>query len=193
VAATGTGRRRTGTGSAATGTVGGPPRPSRRRLASPAVDDRHARHRRADADPRRRPSDGFRTGSAARFQRLVGDALALAPTGLLRYLDDLEIVVDLVPPVEDLGRGVSGDPPPPLAVYEPADRRSGRGGDGGGDGGRDGQPPASTDRVRLYRRPLEARARSASDLKSLVLETVVAELADHHGLGDDDLDELGWG
>jgi predicted Zn-dependent protease with MMP-like domain len=153
------------------------------------VDDRHARHRRADADPRRRPSDGFRTGSAARFQRLVGDALALAPPGLLRYLADVEIVVDLVPPVADLNAGVGGDPSPPLAVYEAAGRRSGR----RGDGGRDGQPPASTDRVRLYRRPLEARARSAADLKSLVLETVVAELADHHGLSDDDLDELGWG
>ncbi len=156
-----------------------------------AVDDRHARHRRADADPRRRPSDGFRTGSAARFERLVGDALALAPAGLLRYLDDVEIVIDLVPPVDDPGRGDGGDPSPPLAVYEVAGgkhpRRGGRAG-----GGRARPPAATTDRIRLFRRPLEARARSAADLTSLVLEAVVTELADHHGLSDDDLDEFGW-
>jgi predicted Zn-dependent protease with MMP-like domain len=158
-----------------------------------AVDDRHARHRRADADPRRRPNDGFRAGSAARFERLVGDALSLAPIGLLRYLDDLEIVVDLVPPVTHPARrgGVDAEPPP-LAVYEEAggrsDARRGRAVDG-----QDQQAPAASDRVRLFRRPLEARARSAADLKTLVLEAVVAELADHHGLSDDDLDALGWG
>jgi predicted Zn-dependent protease with MMP-like domain len=136
------------------------------------VDDRHARHRRADADPRRRPSDGFRTGSAARFERLVGDALALAPPGLLRYLDDLEIVIDLVPPVTGPPRRRDDDQAPLLAVYEAG---------------------AGADRVRLFRRPLEARARNAADLRALVLEAVVTELADHHGLSDDDLDELGWG
>jgi predicted Zn-dependent protease with MMP-like domain len=136
------------------------------------VDDRHARHRRADADPRRRPSDGFRAGTAARFERLVGDALALAPPGLLRYLDDLQIVIDLVPPVSDAAHRPGDDPTPLLAHYETG---------------------APADRVRLYRRPLEARARNAADLRSLVLEAVVTELADHHGLSDDDLDELGWG
>lgn len=149
------------------------------------VDDRHARHRRADADPRRRPSDGFRTGSAARFQRLVGDALALAPSGLLRYLDEVEIVVELIPPID--AERDDGDTPP-LAVYEAA-----RGASGHRSGAAGARAGASSDRVRLFRRPLETRARSAADLKALVLEAVVTELADHHGLSDDDLDELGWG
>jgi predicted Zn-dependent protease with MMP-like domain len=158
----------------------------------PPVDDRHARHRRADADPRRRPSDGFRTGSSARFDRLVGDALALAPIGLLRYLDDLEIVVDDVPPVAEPARRAADDAAPLLAVYEVAgggrDRRRGDGsGDGRGPGGE-----VAADRIRLFRRPLEARARSATELKSLVLEAVVDQLAEHHGLSDDDLDDLGW-
>jgi predicted Zn-dependent protease with MMP-like domain len=145
------------------------------------VDDRHARHRRADADPRRRPSDGFRADSAARFERLVGDALALAPVGLLRYLDDLEIVIELVPPVP------SGLPvPPPLARYEAAGAGRQRGETAAGAGA------AAGDRIRLYRRPLEARARNTADLRSLVLEAVVSQLADHHGLSEDDLDELGW-
>jgi predicted Zn-dependent protease with MMP-like domain len=162
----------------------------------PPVDDRHARHRRADADPRRRPSDGFRTGSSARFDRLVGDALALAPIGLLRYLDDLEIVVDDVPPVAEPGRRAADDPTPLLAVYEEASgsdprhdpRRDDRRGDGRGPG-----DEVAADRIRLFRRPLEARAHNATELKSLVLEAVVDQLAQHHGLSDDDLDDLGWG
>jgi predicted Zn-dependent protease with MMP-like domain len=158
----------------------------------PPVDDRHARHRRADADPRRRPSDGFRTGSSARFDRLVGDALALAPIGLLRYLDDLEIVVDDVPPVAEPGRRAADDPTPLLAVYEETSgsdpRRDDRRGDGRGPG-----DEVAADRIRLFRRPLEARAHNATELKSLVLEAVVDQLAQHHGLSDDDLDDLGWG
>jgi predicted Zn-dependent protease with MMP-like domain len=155
----------------------------------PSVDDRHARHRRADADPRRRPSDGFRTGSADRFERLVGDALALAPVGLLRYLDDLEIVVEDVPPVADPSRRADDDPGPPLAVYEAAGGGRDRGGRTGAERGRE---VTAADRVRLFRRPLEARARNAAELKSLVLEAVVEQLAEHHGLSDDDLDDLGW-
>ena len=49
------------------------------------------------------------------------------------------------------------------------------------------------DRVTIFRRPLELRARSRRDLAALVRETVVHEIAHHFGIDDDRLDELGWG
>lgn len=44
--------------------------------------DRHARVRRADGDPRRRPPDGFRVADRQRFRQLVVDALSLLPPEL---------------------------------------------------------------------------------------------------------------
>jgi predicted Zn-dependent protease with MMP-like domain len=143
------------------------------------MDDRHARHRRADADRRRRPVDGFRTSSSRRFVRLVDDAVAALPKSLLALLDSIAIVVEDVPPAPSPsdGRGLT-------SAYEIAARDA---------------PPSSAvdglaaaDRIVLYRRPLEARAASADDLTALVQAAVVTDLADHLGLTDDDLDELGW-
>jgi predicted Zn-dependent protease with MMP-like domain len=49
------------------------------------------------------------------------------------------------------------------------------------------------DRITLFRRPLEARARNQRELADIVRETVVHEIAHHFGIDDDHLDELGWG
>ena len=48
------------------------------------------------------------------------------------------------------------------------------------------------DRIVLFRRPIEARARSDADLADLVREVVVHEVAHYFGIDDDRLDELGW-
>lgn len=137
--------------------------------------DRHARHRRADSDPGRRPTDGFRASSAQRFGRLVRDAVGSLPRPLLAYLDGVHIAVDELPPVApddteviQLGTWV-GAARRPVAGLRP-----------------------SPDRIILYRRPLEARARSQRDLIDVIREALVHELADHHGLSDDELGSLGW-
>lgn len=139
--------------------------------------DRHARHRRPDSDPRRRPSDGFRVTSAARFDRLVRDAVGSLPPPLLRLLDGARIVVGELPPIapDDADDAIS------LSTYAAGHHDAKRSA---------GLPPA--DQIILYRRPLEARARDQHDLFHLIRETVVHALADHHGLGDDQLDDLGW-
>ena len=139
-------------------------------------DDRHGRHRRADPDRRRRPVDGFRVRDLRRFQRLVEDAIAGLPAGLLVHLDGVQLAVTDLPPPD--GPGGRADEVA-LGVYEAAPVRG---------GGRTPRP----DRVTLYRRPLEARATSRPDLADLIRDTVVHELADHLGIDDDRLDELGW-
>lgn len=140
--------------------------------------DRHARHRRTPVDPRRRPVDGFRARDLERFHRLVDDAVDSLPLELLDYLDNVSITVAEVPPHDDL----DGEETILLGLYQgvPQTER----------GFLDASLP---DRITLYRRPIELRARSKQELADIVRETVVHELAHHFGIEDDRLDELGWG
>jgi len=142
------------------------------------VRDRHARHRRTDADHRRRPADGFRALDAARFERLASEALASLPGELPGYLDNVQVTVEEVPPPDPAGRGDEVL----LGVYEGVPRTE-----------RELGAAALPDRITLYRRPLEVRARTKHELYELVRETVVHEIAHHLGIDDDRLDELGWG
>jgi predicted Zn-dependent protease with MMP-like domain len=140
--------------------------------------DRHARHRRRPADVRRRPIDGFRTLSAARFERVVEQALLTMPEHLLAHLDNVQITVaDVPPPASD-----GGTDEVLLGLYEGVPRTE-----------RDFGAALLPDRITLFRRPLELRARSRRELAELVRETVVHEIAHHFGIDDDRLDELGWG
>ncbi len=134
--------------------------------------DRHARHRRSPDDPRRHPGQGWRAGSAARFDRLVGDALGELPPFILGHLENVAIVVEDVPPGDEVL----------LGLYEGVPRTE-----------RDGWAPPLPDRITLYRRPLEARSRTKEELMLIIAETLVHEIAHPVGIDDDRLDELGWG
>jgi len=140
--------------------------------------ERHARHRRRDVDRRRRPVDGARTRSVDRFARLVDDAIASLPKDFIPYLRDVQVAVAEVPPPDPVGRGDEVL----LGLYEGTPRTL-----------RDIHPPLLPDRITLFRRPLEARARNRRDLADLVRHTVIHEVAHHFGIDDDRLDELGWG
>jgi predicted Zn-dependent protease with MMP-like domain len=147
-------------------------------LRSAAMDDRHARHRRSDADRRRRPVDGFRARDLRRFERLVDDAVGSLPGELLDYLDNVQITIEDVPPADPMGEGDELL----LGLYQGIPRTERELGGGW-----------LPDRITLFRRPLEARARTKRELADIVRETVVHEIAHHFGIDDDRLDELGWG
>lgn len=132
------------------------------------MDDRHARSRATPSDPRHRPIDGFRASSAARFAELVKTALQGLSDKLTAALDGVELRIEEVPPPSAANAAL-------LVRYETAPSSS-------------GQP----DRLRLFRRPLEARARSANDLTALIREATVLELATVLGIDRDRLDEPGW-
>ena len=135
-------------------------------------EDRHGRHRRRVEDPRRHPSQGWRAAGADRFDRLVGDAIAELPPFVMDRVENVAIVVEEVPPTDEVL----------LGLYEGVPRTA-----------RDGWAPVLPDRITLYRRPLEARARTKDELRMLIATTLVHEVAHHHGIDDDRLDELGWG
>ncbi|MGH3440870.1 MAG: metallopeptidase family protein, partial [Nitriliruptorales bacterium] len=140
-------------------------------------DDRHDRRRRGRPDRRRSPSDGYRATRSDRFARLVDDAVATLPREFLDYLDNVQIVVEDVPPANVLGDGDEVL----LGLYQGVPRTE-----------RAADPPVLPDHITLYRRPIEARATSKAELADLVRDVVVHEIAHHFGIDDDRLDELGW-
>jgi predicted Zn-dependent protease with MMP-like domain len=142
------------------------------------MTDRHARFRRADVDRRRRPIDGFRATGARRFDRLIDDAIASLPPDVLAYLDNVQVTVEDVPPAAAPG----ADEQVLLGLYQGIPRTE-----------RELGSSALPDRITLFRRPLEARARNRAELGELVRDTVIHEIAHHFGIDDDRLDELGGG
>ncbi len=103
---------------------------------------------------------------------MVGEAIGELPPFILGHLQNVAIVVEDVPPGDEVL----------LGLYEGVPRTV-----------RDGFLPPLPDRITLYRRPLEARALHKDELMHLIIETLVHEIAHHVGIDDDRLDELGWG
>jgi predicted Zn-dependent protease with MMP-like domain len=103
--------------------------------------------------------------------RLVEEAVESIPEQFRERLSNVDFVVEEVPGGELL-----------LGLYQgvPLTER---------DAGYFGVLP---DRIVLFRRPIEARARSDADLAELVREVVIHEVAHYFGIDDDRLDELGW-
>ena len=123
------------------------------------VTDRHGRTTRADNDPRRRPADGYRVRDAARFPRVVADAVAGLPDRLRREVADAQLRIVDVPAV-----GPSTTDEVPLAAF-------------------DGTV------LTVYRRPVESRADSRTTLEEMVMIAVGQAIARHRGWGEapDDL------
>ncbi|MEX0868852.1 MAG: metallopeptidase family protein [Nitriliruptoraceae bacterium] len=134
--------------------------------------ERHARHRRTVSDRRRRPVDGFRTLTAARFDRLVAQALDDLPAAVHAQLANVQITVDDVP---------QDDADVLLGLYEGIPQPD-----------RDFGEAMLPDRITIFRRPIEARAATPRELQEIVRDTVIHEVAHHFGIDDDRLDELGW-
>lgn len=99
----------------------------------------------------------------------------MLPPDIRQRLDNVEIVVEDVPPAEFADEIL-------LGLYEgvPLTERT-------------WGAPLLPDRIRLFRGPLETRAMSAEHLAHEVAVTVLHEIAHHFGIDDDRLDDLGWG
>ncbi|HEX9342592.1 MAG TPA: metallopeptidase family protein [Actinomycetota bacterium] len=116
------------------------------------------------------------TGESA-FMRLVEAAVASIPEEFRQRLDNVEFVVEEIPRGDEVpGEGI------PLGLYlgVPLTERNA------------GYYGVLPDRIVIFRRPIEARARSEAALAALVREVVIHEVAHYFGIDDDRLDELGW-
>jgi predicted Zn-dependent protease with MMP-like domain len=94
------------------------------------------------------------------------------PEWVQERLDNVEILIEPIPP----------DGRPLLGLYEgiPLTHRSG------------GYWGVLPDRITLFRDMLVRAASDEEDLRRLVAETVVHEVAHFFGISDERLDELGW-
>jgi predicted Zn-dependent protease with MMP-like domain len=113
----------------------------------------------------------------AAFMKLVEAAVSSLPERFRERLENVEFVVDETPRGDEVpGAGLL------LGLYQgtPLPARG------------DGWYGSLPDRIMIFRRPIEARARSAVELAELVREVVVHEVAHYFGIDDDRLDELGW-
>ena len=124
-----------------------------------------------------------------RFERLVARALDELPDEVLAMLDNVDVVVEDEPTLEqvaaDRGRGDADDDrhqPTLFGLYEgvPLVERG------------QGYSLVLPDKITIFRGPLERAFRSPQALMREVRVTVVHELGHHLGLDEDRLEELGW-
>ena len=109
-----------------------------------------------------------------RFEELVAEAVDGLPQWVRDRLDNVDILIEEAPPA---------DGPNLLGLYEgiPLTRRG------------SGYFGVMPDRITLFRRTLVGGARNERELKELVSDTVVHEVAHFFGISDERLAELGWG
>jgi predicted Zn-dependent protease with MMP-like domain len=112
-------------------------------------------------------------GSRRRFERLVAEAIDSLPAWVLERLENVDVVIEEEPPDDD---------PDLLGLYEGIPLTE-RGMDYAG---------VLPDRIVLFRRTIEAEAEDDEDLKRIVADTVVHEVAHFFGISDERLRELGW-
>lgn len=108
-----------------------------------------------------------------RFDELVAEALDRLPRWVKQRLDNVAVVVEERPPPDD---------PQLLGVYEGIPLTA-RGQDYYG---------VLPDRIRLFRATIEREAEDEEDVRRVVEETVIHEVAHFFGISDERLHELDW-
>jgi predicted Zn-dependent protease with MMP-like domain len=112
--------------------------------------------------------------SRQEFEDAVADALDTVPPELARLMDNVVVLVEDDPPLDD---------PDLLGLYEGTPLTE-----------RDAWWAAGSlpDRITIFRRPTLAACESWQDVVDEVRVTVVHEIAHHFGIDDQRLHELGW-
>lgn len=120
--------------------------------------------------------------SDRRFRQLVDEALGLVPEEFRPYLAGVPVVIEDWAPDDLLDElGVPEDETL-YGLYSGRALTEGRAESGD-------LPP----RVTIYRGPLLEDCADEADLREEIATTVIHEIAHHFGIGEDRLEELGWG
>lgn len=111
--------------------------------------------------------------SRRRFESLVSDALDELPGWVQEAMDNVAVVVEDRPPEDD---------PDLFGLYEGIAKTE-----------REFYAGALPDRITLFRATIESEAGDDDEeLRGLIAETVVHEVAHHFGISDERLETLGW-
>ena len=119
----------------------------------------------------------------AEFRRLVREAVAELPPGLLERVDNVEIVVERRPTAMD--RKIAGIGPGSLllGLYHGVPLPS-RG---------EGYNLVLPDKISIYQESIEAVCHTDDEVREQIRITVLHELGHYFGIDDDRLHELGMG
>jgi predicted Zn-dependent protease with MMP-like domain len=111
--------------------------------------------------------------SRRRFEALVADALDELPGWIQEAMENVAVLVEDRPPEDE---------PELLGLYEGIARTE-----------RLEYAGALPDRITVFRSTIEAEAgEDDEELRALVAETIVHEIAHHFGISDERLEALGW-
>ncbi len=115
-----------------------------------------------------------------RFERLVAEALDGLPEEFQKRLDNVDVVVAAHPTREQRERAGIGPRRTILGLYEgvPQTKRD------------RGYHMVLPDKITIFQRSMEAVCRSEEEIRNLVRETVIHEIAHHFGIDDARLGEL---
>lgn len=120
--------------------------------------------------------------SPQRFEELVAEALEEIPEPFASHLENVHIVVEDEPSVDDLERTGVEAGGTLYGLYQgiPQTERG------------PGYTFTLPDKITIYRGPILRSCIDEDDVYDQVAETVVHEIAHHFGISDERLDELGW-
>ena len=116
------------------------------------------------------------------FEELVSNALDDLPPTILEMLENVSVVVQEFPTREQMRANGLSSRYGLLGLYEGTpltERGSGYG-------------MVLPDKITIFKGPLEAVSASQEALAQEVRDTVVHELAHHFGIGDQELEEMGY-
>jgi predicted Zn-dependent protease with MMP-like domain len=120
--------------------------------------------------------------SPRRFEQLVAEALEEIPEPFASHLDNVHIVVEEEPSLEDLSRADVESGNTLYGLYQGVPQTA-RGA---------GYTFTLPDKITIYRGPILRACADEDEVYDQVAETVVHEIAHHFGISDERLEELGW-
>ncbi len=114
------------------------------------------------------------------FERLVAQALEELPEEFQKRLDNVDVVVAANPTRDQMKRAGIGSHQTLFGLYEgvPLSKRD------------RGYHLVLPDKITIFQQPMEALCRTNEEIRNLVRETVMHEIAHHFGIGDERLKEL---
>lgn len=117
-----------------------------------------------------------------RFEELVAEALDEIPEPFASHLDNVEVIVEEEPDVEDLQRAEVAPGGTLFGLYQGIPQTD-RGA---------GYTFVLPDKITIFRGPILRVCSDEDEAYDEIATTVVHEIAHHFGISDERLDELGW-
>ncbi len=120
----------------------------------------------------------------ADFRQLVSEALDALPDGFAPYLENIAVMVEDWPTVEELTEaGLDPEQETLFGLYVgvPLTERT------------DSNVLQFPDEIRIYQGPIENACATPEEIRREVQTTVVHEIAHFFGMSEQQITELGWG